>query len=435
MAQTVGVTTTYYALDVAIGLPEVLYTSEDNAYLHLPGVIVTENTTGDVRYLLSDGLGSVRHAVDETATVITYKDFDPYGSPLPTAYSLLPTPYGYTGEWWEADVGLLYLRARWYQPETGTFLSRDTWSGSAFRPDTLQGYIYAGANPVRYIDPSGKDYIPEIDRYTCDDSHASGGYVVHFSVQFHRRDAWACIVNPNNVQYNGALTVIAEGDPGYPPDWSRGWPPRWAAPIPVPDLLVECDIPFDEPLRIPIITPNNVPAEIIFFPPGHPPTRPKDLVWARTLSQIGVGLDVAEVVATPIAAFFPPAAPLNNVIGYFDLGVTAWGDYLSGEMVFGEKLHPSLPPMVTVGQDTMLALADNMVADGAQVALPAIGISYGGAYGAIVGHVSAEGVDVLLSAFEGWYGYKKLKGDWRTMTTLALFWDSGPRIAILVHPK
>ena len=126
MAQSVGVTTTYYALDTAIGLPEVLYTSDGNAYLHLPGVIVTENTTGTVRYLLSDGLGSVRHAVDENAAIITYKEFDPYGNPIVNyPLSTIHSPYGYTGEWWEDEVGLLYLRARWYQPETGTFLSRD----------------------------------------------------------------------------------------------------------------------------------------------------------------------------------------------------------------------------------------------------------------------------------------------------------------------
>ena len=148
VAQTVGVTTTYYALDTAIGLPEVLYTSEGNTYLHLPSVIMTENATGEVRYLLSDGLGSVRHAIDENATVIAYKEFDPYGSPLPTAYSLLPTPFGYTGEWWEDDVGLLYLRARWYQPETGTFLSRDA-------VESEPPYQYVRGNPFNLTDPSG----------------------------------------------------------------------------------------------------------------------------------------------------------------------------------------------------------------------------------------------------------------------------------------
>ena len=148
VAQTVGVTTTYYALDVAIGLPEVLYTSEGNTYLHLPSVIMTENATGEVRYLLSDGLGSIRHAVDETASVITYKDFDPYGNPLPTAYSLLPTPYGFTGEWWEDEAGLLYLRARWYLPETGAFLSRDA-------VESEPPYQYVRGNPVNLTDPSG----------------------------------------------------------------------------------------------------------------------------------------------------------------------------------------------------------------------------------------------------------------------------------------
>ena len=157
MAQTQGTTTTYFALDVAIGLSEVIAsqvttTSDSNAYLHLPGVIMTENATGDVRYLLSDGaskdVGSIRHAVDETATIITYKDFDPYGNPLPTAYSLLLTPYGFTGEWWEDDVGLLYLRARWYQPETGTFLSRDA-------VESEPPYQYVRGNVVNWTDPSG----------------------------------------------------------------------------------------------------------------------------------------------------------------------------------------------------------------------------------------------------------------------------------------
>jgi YD repeat-containing protein len=49
VGQTVGLTTTHFALDVAGGLPELIYTSEGNAYLHLPGVIMTENITGSVR--------------------------------------------------------------------------------------------------------------------------------------------------------------------------------------------------------------------------------------------------------------------------------------------------------------------------------------------------------------------------------------------------
>ena len=149
VAQTVGVTTTYYALDTAIGLPEVVYTSEGNAYLHLPGVIVAESNSGDTRYLLSDGLGSVRHAVDDSGAVVSYKEFDPYGNPIVNyPLSTIHSPYGYTGEWWEDEVGLLYLRARWYQPETGTFLSRDA-------VENEPPYQYVRGNVVNLTDPSG----------------------------------------------------------------------------------------------------------------------------------------------------------------------------------------------------------------------------------------------------------------------------------------
>jgi len=58
---TDGVTTTF-ALDVAGGLPEVIYTSGNEVFLHLPGVIVAESSTGETRYLLSDGLGSAAGA-------------------------------------------------------------------------------------------------------------------------------------------------------------------------------------------------------------------------------------------------------------------------------------------------------------------------------------------------------------------------------------
>jgi RHS repeat-associated protein len=147
VAQTSDLITTSFALDVQ-GLPEVIYTSEDNAYLHLPGIMMTESATGTVRYLLSDGLGSVRQAVDEDATVVSYKEFDPYGNPIENGKSEIGNRYGYAGEWWEDEVGLLYLRARWYMPETGIFLSRDAMEGEP-------SYLYVRGNPINLTDPTG----------------------------------------------------------------------------------------------------------------------------------------------------------------------------------------------------------------------------------------------------------------------------------------
>jgi RHS repeat-associated protein len=159
IGQTVGTTTTHFALDV-MGLPEVIYTSDGNAYLHLPGVIVAESSAGETRYLLSDGLGSIRQAVDDNGAVVAYNEFDPYGNPVQSGSEL----YGYTGEWWQDEVGLLYLRARWYTPGIGTFLQKDPHPGETSAPATLNGYNYVHQNPVNLTDPSG-EYVGPIDGY------------------------------------------------------------------------------------------------------------------------------------------------------------------------------------------------------------------------------------------------------------------------------
>ena len=156
VTQTKGASTTHFALDSSMGLPEVIAsrsvtnTSEGNAYLHLPGLMMTQNPNGNTRYLLSDGLGSVRHIVDETANLVSYREYDPYGNPLapPFQRSNAQSFFAFTGEWWEDEVSLLYLRARWYAPETGTFLSVDP-------VESEPEYQYVRGNPSNLVDPSG----------------------------------------------------------------------------------------------------------------------------------------------------------------------------------------------------------------------------------------------------------------------------------------
>jgi hypothetical protein len=72
--------------------------------------MMTESSPGEMRYLLSDGLGSVRQAVDEVGEVVVSYEFDPYGSPVD---NIGGEPYGYTGEWYEGYIQLLHLRAKW----------------------------------------------------------------------------------------------------------------------------------------------------------------------------------------------------------------------------------------------------------------------------------------------------------------------------------
>jgi RHS repeat-associated protein len=77
--------------------------------------------------------------------------FTPFGVPQSGA---TPEPFGFTGELHHDD--LVYLRARWYDPGSGTFTSVDLFDGFERMPYSLHPYQYGYSDPVRWTDPSGK---------------------------------------------------------------------------------------------------------------------------------------------------------------------------------------------------------------------------------------------------------------------------------------
>jgi RHS repeat-associated protein len=62
---------------------------------------------------------------------------------------------GYNGEYFDADLGMIYLRARWYDPSTGRFHTRDPYQGSFEDPMSMQAYLFAHGDPEAMVDPSG----------------------------------------------------------------------------------------------------------------------------------------------------------------------------------------------------------------------------------------------------------------------------------------
>ena len=70
-------------------------------------------------------------------------------------------PSFYRGEQYDSDLGLYYLRARYYNPATGRFLSRDPLDGNAKEPASLHKYLYANGDPVNAKDPTGRDAFEE----------------------------------------------------------------------------------------------------------------------------------------------------------------------------------------------------------------------------------------------------------------------------------
>ena len=104
------------------------------------------------QYPLPDGLGSVRHLTNSAGAVVQSYRFSPFGMPLGAGGS---GAFGYAGEQWDAATNLLYLRARWDNPATGRFLTRDPFSGLAGLPQTPHPSVYARNNPLHLTHPSG----------------------------------------------------------------------------------------------------------------------------------------------------------------------------------------------------------------------------------------------------------------------------------------
>jgi RHS repeat-associated protein len=67
----------------------------------------------------------------------------------------------YRGEQYDADLGLYYLRARYYNPLTGRFMSRDPEEHDPAYPNQLHKYLYVGGDPVNGRDPTGRDDVLE----------------------------------------------------------------------------------------------------------------------------------------------------------------------------------------------------------------------------------------------------------------------------------
>jgi RHS repeat-associated protein len=102
-----------------------------------------------------DGGGSVRNLTNSAGTMTDSYEYDAYGNSF-TVSGSTPNEFMYRGEQYDSDLGLYYLRARYYNPTTGRFMSRDPWSGNEFDPRTLHKYLYVGSDPVNYVDPRGR---------------------------------------------------------------------------------------------------------------------------------------------------------------------------------------------------------------------------------------------------------------------------------------
>jgi RHS repeat-associated protein len=127
-------------------------------FYSLPGGITAVRTGLGSNYgfeLQSDNHGTSTLWLDSTAQVPAWRQFDPYGAPRGTAPGAgFPGSRGFLGKVADAGTGLTDVGARWYDPVTGSFASLDPVLDAGSQAQ-LNGYAYAGGNPVGSSDPTG----------------------------------------------------------------------------------------------------------------------------------------------------------------------------------------------------------------------------------------------------------------------------------------
>ena len=167
----------------------------------------------EMRHLLADHLGSTQAILDGGGNVVAQFEYGPYGKTRAAGTAATKVRYRYTGHPWDESQGLYQTPARGYDPTQGRFLSVDPQRQDA------SPYVYAGNNPIGYMDSSGDGKYP-FYLYTGFKTRESGYTTKSFDA-----DAVATLFGKNNshAQYAksahifndlGGATSWAETDPG-----------------------------------------------------------------------------------------------------------------------------------------------------------------------------------------------------------------------------
>lgn len=148
MSKRVNGTTEQYTWDQSGSLPLLLQDGSTD-FIYGPGGITLEQVAaGTASYFLHDWQGSTVGLTSSKGSLVASFTYDAYGN-LTSSSGSASTSLLFQGQYRDAETGFYYLQARYYDPSTGQFLTRDPLN-------PLVPYAYAVGDPVNASDPTGE---------------------------------------------------------------------------------------------------------------------------------------------------------------------------------------------------------------------------------------------------------------------------------------
>lgn len=155
-----------YVNDRVSPLSRVLATYDDkgqprDAFVYGRERLAGYQATGQATNYLYDGQGNVRQLYDGAGKLLDRYEYSPYGLPMangrldPSRRINDGNTFGFAGEDHDPVFGLVYLRARYYDPAVARFTAPDPLVKSEQRLSGISPYAYASGNPISNWDPSG----------------------------------------------------------------------------------------------------------------------------------------------------------------------------------------------------------------------------------------------------------------------------------------
>lgn len=115
--------------------------------------VVLSTAAQTIRYIHTDGLGSVVLTTDKDRNIVERSEYEPYGSLLNRPLTDGP---GYAGQVADAATGMSYMQQRYMDPQLGIFVSVDPVSTYDGPTGQFNRYRYANSNPYKFTDPDGR---------------------------------------------------------------------------------------------------------------------------------------------------------------------------------------------------------------------------------------------------------------------------------------